>query len=114
MAEKSVFKRIIDGEIPARIEYEDEHCLALWDVAPQAPTHLLVIPKREIRSLDTLSDDDEALVGHMFGVIRRLAARLNLDAGYRVVINCGPAGGQTVYHLHLHLLGGRQLSWPPG
>jgi histidine triad (HIT) family protein len=111
---KTLFKKIIDKEIPAEIVYEDEQCLAFRDVAPQAPTHVLVIPKREIASLADLTESDEALVGHIYSVIRQLAAELGLEGGYRVVVNCGPDGGQSVDHLHFHLLGGRKLKWPPG
>jgi histidine triad (HIT) family protein len=114
MPDKTVFKRIIDGEIPARIIYQDELCLAFHDIAPQAPTHVIVIPKKEIRSLAEVADDDKALVGHLLLVIRRLAEQLQLDHGYRVVANCGPDAGQSVDHLHFHLLGGRAMSWPPG
>ncbi|MBI3836924.1 MAG: histidine triad nucleotide-binding protein [Planctomycetia bacterium] len=114
MAQKTVFKRIIDGDIPARIIYQDDLCLAFHDVAPQAPTHVIVIPKREIPSLDEVSDDDAALVGHLVVVVRKLAGQLQLDGGYRVVVNCGPDAGQSVDHLHFHLLGGRPMSWPPG
>jgi histidine triad (HIT) family protein len=111
---KTIFKRIIDGEIKADVIYEDDRCLAFRDVSPQAPTHVLVIPKREIASVDAIADDDAALVGHMWLVIRNLARQLNLGSGYRVVANCGPDGGQSVDHLHFHLLGGRQMSWPRG
>jgi histidine triad (HIT) family protein len=114
MSEPTIFKRIIDKEIPAQIVYEDDLCLAFHDVAPQAPTHVLIIPKKEITSVDDLADDDAELMGHLWNVIRRLAGELQLDDGYRVVVNSGPAGGQTVDHLHFHLLGGRNLSWPPG
>jgi histidine triad (HIT) family protein len=114
MAEKTVFKRIIDGEIPAKIVYQDELCLAFHDIAPQAPTHVIVIPKKEIASFDQLADDDRALAGHLIVTIRKLAAQLNLDQGYRVVVNCGPDAGQSVDHLHFHLLGGRAMKWPPG
>jgi histidine triad (HIT) family protein len=114
MSEPTIFKRIIDKEIPAEIVYEDDRCLAFRDVSPQAPTHVLVIPKKEIASIDDMADEDAQLVGHLWNVIRRLAAQLRLDAGYRVVCNCGPDGGQTVDHLHFHLLGGRSLTWPPG
>lgn len=114
MAEPTIFKRIIDGEIPAEIIYEDDLCLAFADINPQAPTHLLVIPRKEIRSLDALDDEDQSLVGHLHLVIRNLARELGLDNGYRVVVNCGADGGQTVDHLHFHLLGGRSLDWPPG
>ena len=114
MAEKTIFKKIIDGEIPAEIVYEDDLCLAFKDVNPQAPTHLLVIPKTEVSSVDDLSEDDKVLVGHLFVVIREIAARLGLSTGYRVVTNCGRDAGQEVMHLHFHLLAGRRLTWPPG
>lgn len=114
MSEKTIFKRIIDGEIPAKIVHDDDLCLAFVDVAPQAPTHVIVIPKKEIPSLNEVADEDAALVGHLIVTIRKLAAQLKLDDGYRVVVNCGPYGGQTVDHLHFHLLGGRPLMWPPG
>jgi len=110
----TIFKKIIDKEIPAKIVYEDDRCLAFHDVAPQAPTHVLVIPKQEIASLDDLTGADEALVGHLYGVIRKVAAELGLANGYRVVVNCGRDGGQSVDHLHFHVLGGRPLKWPPG
>jgi histidine triad (HIT) family protein len=114
MAQKTVFKRIIDGEIPARIVYQDELCLAFHDVAPQAPTHVIVIPKKEIASLDQVGETDSALVGHLVVVVSRLARELKLEGGYRMVVNCGPDAGQSVDHLHFHLLGGRAMSWPPG
>ncbi|HMP08492.1 MAG TPA: histidine triad nucleotide-binding protein [Lacipirellulaceae bacterium] len=114
MAGKTIFKKIINREIPADIVYEDDRCLAFRDVAPQAPVHVLVIPKREIASLDALEDGDAELVAHIWLVIRDLARTLNLGDGYRVVVNCGRDGGQSVDHLHFHLLGGRQLVWPPG
>jgi len=114
VGEKTIFKRIIDREIPANIVYEDDQCLAFRDVNPQAPTHLLLIPKKEIPSLDALEPGDEALVGHLFSVIRRLAAAEKLERGYRVCVNCGAEAGQTVFHLHFHLLGGRAMQWPPG
>ncbi len=111
----TIFKRIIDREIPATIVYEDDRCLAFHDVAPQAPTHVLVIPKKEIASIEALADDDAALVGHLWSVIRNLARQLGVDqSGYRVVVNCGADGGQTVDHLHFHLLAGRVMTWPPG
>jgi histidine triad (HIT) family protein len=114
MAEKTIFKRIIDGEIPAKIVYQDARCLAFHDIAPQAPTHVIVIPKKEIASLADIGDEDAALVGHLLVVIRNLARELKLDQGYRVVANCGPHAGQSVDHLHFHLIGGRQMNWPPG
>jgi histidine triad (HIT) family protein len=114
MATKTLFKKIIDREIPAKIAYEDDLCLAFHDIAPQAPTHVLVIPKKEIASLAAAGDDDVQLLGHLLRVVRDLAKQLGLEGGYRVVANTGRDGGQSVDHLHLHLLGGRQLGWPPG
>ena len=110
----TIFQKIIDREIPADIVYEDEHCLAFYDVAPQAPTHVLVIPKKPIISIAELADEDALLLGHLWLTIRNLAQDLQLDEGYRVVVNCGEQGGQTVDHLHFHLLGGRPMTWPPG
>ena len=110
----TVFGRIIRREIPARIEHEDDLCLAFHDVAPQAPVHVLVIPKKPIPSLAEIGADDTALLGHLVLVATRLAAQLGLDSGYRLVVNCGRHGGQSVDHLHVHLLGGRALGWPPG
>jgi histidine triad (HIT) family protein len=114
MAAKTVFQSIIDREIPAKIIYEDDRCLAFHDVSPQAPVHVLVIPKKPITSLAAAAKDDAELLGHLLGVVRDLARQLKLDGGFRVVANSGPDGGQSVDHLHFHLLGGRQLTWPPG
>ena len=114
MAEKTVFKKIIDREIPADIVFEDDQCLAFRDIAPQAPTHIVIIPKKEIPSVDHLADTDAAVVGHLWMVIRNLAKELKLDDGYRVVVNCGRNAGQEVDHLHFHLLAGRAFTWPPG
>ena len=115
MSEKSIIKQIIDGDIPADILHEDDKCLAFRDVAPQAPVHVLVIPKKEIVSLDHLDDEDQGLIGHLYVIIRNLARDLDIaEAGYRVIVNCGNNGGQSVAHLHFHLLGGRPLVWPPG
>jgi histidine triad (HIT) family protein len=113
-AEKTIFKKIIDGEIPADILYEDDRCLAFRDVSPQAPTHVLVIPRREIAALTNLTDADEELAGHLLIVAVKVAKELGLSEGFRTVINCGSDGGQSVDHLHVHLLGGRKLTWPPG
>ncbi len=110
----TIFGRILRREIPARIEHEDDLCLAFHDVAAQAPVHVLVIPKRPIASLADVADDDRDLLGHLVVVATRLAKKLGLANGYRLVVNCGPDGGQSVDHLHVHLLGGRQLRWPPG
>ena len=114
MPEKTIFAKIIDREIPAEIIHEDEHCLAFRDINPQAPTHVLVIPKKEIQSVADIADADRQLLGHIWTTIPKLAAKLGLEAGYRVVVNCGDEGGQEVPHLHYHLLGGRQMAWPPG
>ena len=111
---QTLFEKIIEREIPADIVFEDDLCLAFRDISPQAPTHVLVIPKKPIPSIDALAAEDSALLGHMWQVIRDLAAELELGGGYRVVANCGADGGQTVDHLHFHLMGGRQLTWPPG
>lgn len=114
MSEKTIFKRIIDGEIPADKVFEDERVLAFRDINPQAPTHVLVIPKEEIPSVDDLTDAHQAVMGHLWAVIPQIARQLGLDNGYRVVVNCGADGGQDVPHLHFHLLAGRRLTWPPG
>ena len=110
----TIFTKIINREIPADIVYEDDLALAFRDINAQAPTHVLVIPKEEIASLDDISDDNAHVMGHLFSVVRKVAAQLELTGGYRTVINCGADGGQTVDHIHIHLLGGRALSWPPG
>ena len=110
----TIFSKIIRKEIPAKIIHDDEHCLAFHDVAPQAPVHVLVIPKKEIPSLESVQPTDKALIGHLFFVANELAKQLKLSEGYRVVINCGRDGGQSVDHLHVHLLGGRAMGWPPG
>lgn len=114
MTEKTIFAKIIDRELPADILYEDELCLAFRDIAPQAPTHILIITKKPIPSTDGIGEEDEALVGHLFVVAKKLAAQFGLTNGYRIVTNCGPDSGQAVPHLHFHLLGGRRLGWPPG
>jgi histidine triad (HIT) family protein len=114
MAEKTLFERIIDREIPATIIYEDEHCIVFRDINPQAPTHVLVVPRKPIPSLDDVTPEEALLTGHLLLVARRVAADEGLADGYRVVINCGPDGGQSVDHLHMHMLGGRKLKWPPG
>ena len=111
----TIFKRIIDREIPADVVYEDDLCLAFRDVSPQAPVHVLVIPKQEIKSVDAIEEADAELLGHLWLVIAKIARELGVaEEGYRVVTNCGKLGGQSVDHLHFHLLGGRQLDWPPG
>lgn len=110
----TIFQKIIDREISADILYEDDRCLAFYDINPQAPTHVLVIPKKQIPTVNDIADEDAALIGHLYLVIRNLAKQLGLQNGYRVVANCGDDGGQEVQHLHLHLLGGRKMTWPPG
>ncbi|NJM48542.1 MAG: histidine triad nucleotide-binding protein [Alkalinema sp. RU_4_3] len=110
----TIFGKIIRREIPANIVYEDDLCLAFRDVAPQAPVHILLIPKKPIVNLSTLEPEDQAVLGHMMLMASQIAAQEGLSNGYRVVTNIGEDGGQTVYHLHFHILGGRALSWPPG
>jgi histidine triad (HIT) family protein len=110
----TIFMKIIRREIPARIVYEDEHCLAFHDVNPQAPIHVLVIPREPIPTLSDTRPEHEALLGRLLLTASRVAAQLNLTDGYRLVINNGAAAGQTVFHLHLHLLAGRSFTWPPG
>ena len=110
----TIFGRIIRGEVPARIVHDDDRCLAFHDVAPQAPVHVLVIPKRPIASLAEVTEADAGLLGHLVFVATQLARTLGLGDGYRLVVNCGRDGGQSVDHLHVHLLGGRPLGWPPG
>lgn len=114
MPEKTIFKKIIDKEIPADVVYEDDLCLAFKDVNPQAPTHILLIPKKEIASVDELTEEDGPLLGHLFVVAQKIARQSGLDDGYRIVTNCGTNAGQTVFHLHFHILGGRPMLWPPG
>jgi histidine triad (HIT) family protein len=110
-----IFCKIANKEIPAKIEYEDEDMIAFHDLNPQAPIHLLFIPKKHIESLDKLNQEDSIVIGKIFFQISKLAQSLGLDeSGYRVVNNMGADGGQTVYHIHFHLLGKRPLKWPPG
>ena len=111
----TIFMKIIRKEIPAKIVYEDDLSLAFHDIHPKAPVHVLVIPKKPIVSLEEVTTEDQSLVGHLFLVLQKIARELGVaEAGYRVVINCRGDGGQEVPHLHLHLLGGRKQSWPPG
>ena len=109
-----LFCRIIAGEIPSKKIYEDKDVLAFYDIDPKAPTHFLVIPKQHITGPDAITEENCAVVGKIYAVIAKLAKELGLDHGYRVVSNCGEDGGQTVGHLHFHVLAGRLLSWPPG
>ena len=106
MPAKTIFKKIIDGEIPAKIVYEDERCLAFRDVNPQAPVHVLVIPREEIPSLAHIREEQESLLGHLLLVVRKVAEQEGLAEGFRTVINTGPDCGQEVYHLHMHAMGG--------
>jgi len=110
----TIFGKIIRREIPADIVYEDDLALAFKDVNPQAPTHLLVIPKQPIPQISLAEETDEQLLGHLLIIAKKIAADAGLGNGYRLVINNGDDGGQTVYHLHIHVLGGRSLQWPPG
>ena len=115
MSDDTIFAKIIRREIPADIVYEDDMALAFRDIHPQAPTHILVIPKKTLAKLSDATSEDHALMGHLLLTVKRVAEQEGLaEDGYRVVINTGPAGGQTVYHLHLHILGGRPMGWPPG
>ncbi len=113
MTEPTLFEKIIQRDIPADIVYEDDICLAFKDIQPQAPVHLLVIPKKPIPKLSASQPDDQALLGHLLLKATDIAQAQQLT-DYRVIINNGALAGQTVFHLHLHILGGRVLSWPPG
>ncbi|MES2307814.1 MAG: histidine triad nucleotide-binding protein [Verrucomicrobiota bacterium] len=111
----TLFERIIAREIPAQIFYEDELCIAIHDINPQAPTHLLIIPKKLISRIALSTKEDKAILGHLIFTAGELAKKLGVDqSGFRVVINNGPDAGETVPHLHVHLLAGRSLHWPPG
>ncbi|XP_037936932.1 histidine triad nucleotide-binding protein 1 [Teleopsis dalmanni] len=110
----SIFGKILRGEIPCKFIHEDDKCVAFHDVNPQAPTHFLVIPRKPITQLSKADAGDSELLGHLMLVGRNVAKTLGLDEGFRVVINDGKNGAQSVYHLHLHFLGGRQMRWPPG
>jgi histidine triad (HIT) family protein len=111
---ETVFSKIICREISADVVYEDDLVLAFRDVNPQAPVHILVIPKQPIAKLADVESQDHALMGHLLLTVKRVAEQVGLTNGYRVVINNDADGGQTVYHLHLHILGGRPMKWPPG
>jgi len=110
----TLFEKIINREIPADIVYEDELSLAFKDINPQAPTHILIIPKKPIEKLSDAKTEDQALLGHLMLVAGKIAEQLNLDNTFRIIINNGAGAGQSVFHLHLHLMSGRPLSWPPG
>lgn len=109
-----IFCKIASGEIPSNKVYEDEQVLAFYDLEPQAPIHFLVIPKEHIPSAAAITAENSAIVAHIYEVIAKLAAELKLEGGFRVVTNCGEQGGQTVQHLHFHVLAGRDMTWPPG
>ena len=110
----TLFEKIINREIPADIVYEDELSLAFKDINPQAPIHILIIPKKPIEKLSDANIEDQALLGHLMLVAGKIAEQLNLDNTFRIIINNGAGAGQSVFHLHLHLMSGRPLSWPPG
>ncbi|MGL5018794.1 MAG: histidine triad nucleotide-binding protein [Luteolibacter sp.] len=115
MAEKTLFEKICAKEIPATIIFEDDRCVAFRDIAPQAPVHILVVPRKPVTRVGLAVPEDEALLGHLLLTAAKVARSEGIaDTGYRIVINNGPDGGEAVPHLHVHLLGGRQLQWPPG
>ncbi len=114
MAE-TIFAKIIRGELDADIVHEDETCIAFRDINPQAPVHVLIIPRKAISGIEAMQDEDAPIVGHLFRVARDIAKKLGVaEGGYRLVVNNGAAAGQTVFHLHVHLLAGRNMNWPPG
>lgn len=113
--EDCIFCKIAAGDIPADKVYEDEEVVAFRDLNPQAPTHVLVVPRKHIATINDLEPEDEAVIGRMYGAVREIAQREGFaEAGYRTVVNCNEAGGQVVFHIHMHLLGGRMMHWPPG
>ena len=115
MIESNIFKKIIDKEIKTDFLYEDKKVLAFRDISPQAPEHILIIPIKEISTINDIVTEDKELIGHMFLVAIKIAQKLKIEKnGYRIVFNCNEDGGQSVYHLHMHLIGGRKLLWPPG
>jgi histidine triad (HIT) family protein len=111
---KTIFQKIIDREVPARIEHEDDHCIVIHDIHPQAPVHLLIIPKKPIARAGDATAADEGAVGHLIVTAGLVAKKLGLTNGYRLVINNGPDACESVPHLHIHLLARRQMTWPPG
>jgi histidine triad (HIT) family protein len=113
-APKTLFQKIADKEIPAKLIHEDAVCVAFHDIAPQAPTHVLVVPRKAIPRVAEATAEDQATLGHLLLIAGQLSRQLGLAKGFRIVINNGPDGGETVPHLHVHLLGGRALDWPPG
>jgi histidine triad (HIT) family protein len=111
---KTIFQKIIDREIPAKIEHEDDLCVVLHDIQPQAPVHLLIVPKKVIPRIGEAAPEDQSVLGHLLLVAGRVAKQLNLVNGFRLVVNHGPHACESVPHLHVHLLGKRQMTWPPG
>ena len=111
----TIFSKIIDKQINADIVYEDDLCLAFKDVNPVAPTHILIIPKKEIPTINDIQDDDKIIIGHLFTTAKKIAQDLKINkSGYRLVFNCNNDAGQTVFHIHMHMLAGRKFIWPPG
>ena len=111
---KTLFEKIIDKEIPATIVHEDEHCIAFKDINPAAPVHILLVPRKPMPRLQDATPEDQALLGHLMLTAGKIAAQLGVGDAFRVAINNGAGAGQSVFHLHLHILGGRPLKWPPG
>lgn len=112
---KTIFEKIRDGEIPSDVIHRDEHCFAFRDISPQAPVHVLIVPKNVIPRIGDATSEDQAVLGHLLLTAAKIAADQGCaESGFRIVINNGPHGGETVPHLHVHLLGGRPLTWPPG
>jgi histidine triad (HIT) family protein len=109
-----LFCKIVDGEIPAKRVYEDEHTLAFEDINPQAPTHVLIIPKKHVRGLKEAQGEDADLIGRLHLAAAKIGRQRGIEDGYRTVLNVGPKSGQTVFHMHVHLIGGRDMKWPPG
>jgi histidine triad (HIT) family protein len=114
MSDKTLFQKIMDGDIPGDFVHQDDQCIVLRDIDPQAPVHLLVIPRDPIPRIAEAEEEDEAVLGHLLLVAAEVARKMELDGGFRIVINNGKDGCESVPHLHVHVLGGRQLSWPPG
>ena len=111
---KTLFEKIMDREIPGTFEHEDDRCAAIRDIDPKAPVHILIIPRKPLARVGEALAHDESLLGHLLLIAGQLARKLDLDGGFRIVINNGPDGGEAVPHLHVHLLGGRKMNWPPG
>ncbi len=114
MQETSIFSRIINGELESSKVYEDDKCIAIHDHAPKAPVHILLIPRKVIPQLSLLEEEDKELMGHLMSLVPKIAKQAGIGHAYRLVVNDGAEAGQTVFHLHLHILGGRPFAWPPG